>query len=410
MAIEVTLTAGARQNLTSIQATEKLVGRTQGRLSTGLKVSSVVDDAVAFFQGRALGDRAKGFMQTKDGIANGIGSIKAAMDGLSSVEDVIIQMKGLALAAKTESRQDIRHQMYQQYTELRKQLDAIANDCHFNGMNLIGNPASDVSVQLSPAGAEPMATLDIRGISITADTLGLEPATVDVSTANYASDAAVRAKFDNWAAGMIAMTNSGAGPAVATETILSGIGANKALSSGGSWVLLSDADGMMSLDAEDPLNSLTADEQYRAVVALQGYMSSGGNPGDEVYDIGSGLVDGAFTSANYPALTVSMHDYPWESQSHYIGNIDHHIATLDSALRSVRATMAEMGNNIALLQVRDGFAGNAALIATEGAGKMINADLDEEGANMVALQTRAQLGLQALSLAGQADQAVLNLF
>lgn len=102
MPADVPLTATTRQNLGSIQSTEALRGRTQNRLATGLKVASVIDDAIAYFQGRALGDRATGLLETKDGIAGGIGSIKAAMDGLSAIEDIIVQMKGLALAAKSD--------------------------------------------------------------------------------------------------------------------------------------------------------------------------------------------------------------------------------------------------------------------------------------------------------------------
>ena len=45
-----------------------------------------------------------------------------------------------------------------------------------------------------------------------------------------------------------------------------------------------------------------------------------------------------------------------------------------------------------------------------GADNLVLADTNEEGANMLALQTRQQLSTTALSLAAQADQAVLRLF
>ena len=45
-----------------------------------------------------------------------------------------------------------------------------------------------------------------------------------------------------------------------------------------------------------------------------------------------------------------------------------------------------------------------------GADNLVLADTNEEGANMLALQTRQQLSTTALSLASQADQAVLRLF
>ena len=45
-----------------------------------------------------------------------------------------------------------------------------------------------------------------------------------------------------------------------------------------------------------------------------------------------------------------------------------------------------------------------------GADNLVVADLNEEGANLLALQTRQQLSTQALSLASQSDQAILRLF
>ncbi|MBT5297697.1 MAG: flagellin-like protein, partial [Rhodospirillaceae bacterium] len=47
---------------------------------------------------------------------------------------------------------------------------------------------------------------------------------------------------------------------------------------------------------------------------------------------------------------------------------------------------------------------------TAGAGKLTLADLNEEGANLLALQTRQQLGIQSLAFAGQSEQAILGLF
>ena len=48
--------------------------------------------------------------------------------------------------------------------------------------------------------------------------------------------------------------------------------------------------------------------------------------------------------------------------------------------------------------------------AASVADNLVLADTNEEGANMLALQTRQQLSTTALSLASQADQAVLSLF
>ena len=46
----------------------------------------------------------------------------------------------------------------------------------------------------------------------------------------------------------------------------------------------------------------------------------------------------------------------------------------------------------------------------DGAGKLTLAEINEEGANLVALQVRQQLGIQALAFAGQSEQSILQLF
>ncbi|MBA4222747.1 MAG: hypothetical protein C0458_18620, partial [Methylobacterium sp.] len=48
-------------------------------------------------------------------------------------------------------------------------------------------------------------------------------------------------------------------------------------------------------------------------------------------------------------------------------------------------------------------------VLTTGADSLVNADLNQEAASLLALQTRQQLSQQALSLANQADQGVLRL-
>ena len=46
----------------------------------------------------------------------------------------------------------------------------------------------------------------------------------------------------------------------------------------------------------------------------------------------------------------------------------------------------------------------------DGSDQLVVADQNEEAANLLALQTRQQLSTTALSLASQADQAILRLF
>ena len=91
-------------------------------------------------------------------------------------------------------------------------------------------------------------------------------------------------------------------------------------------------------------------------------------------------------------------------------NIDAALAQIDADITTLRGNASTLGSNVALLQTRLDFTERYVNVLEEGAGKLTLADLNEEGANLVALQTRQQLGIQALAFAGQAEQSVLALF
>jgi flagellin-like hook-associated protein FlgL len=91
-------------------------------------------------------------------------------------------------------------------------------------------------------------------------------------------------------------------------------------------------------------------------------------------------------------------------------NIDTALNEIRSATESLRGQAKQLGSNVAILQARLDFTSTYVDILENGAGKLSLADITEEGANLVALQTRQQLGISALAFAGQAEQSVLQLF
>ncbi|WP_419797497.1 MAG: flagellin [Terasakiella sp.] len=86
------------------------------------------------------------------------------------------------------------------------------------------------------------------------------------------------------------------------------------------------------------------------------------------------------------------------------------ISGLDETISNLRSEAAKIAGNVAILQVRSNFTEEYVGVMEGGAGQLTLADLNEEGANLLALQTRQQMGIQALSFAGQSEQAVLGLF
>ncbi len=90
--------------------------------------------------------------------------------------------------------------------------------------------------------------------------------------------------------------------------------------------------------------------------------------------------------------------------------VDATLASLDTALSTLRTQASNFGSNVTVVQTRQDFTKNLINTLQTGADSLVLADTNEEGANMLALQTRQQLSTTALSLANQASQAVLRLF
>ena len=90
--------------------------------------------------------------------------------------------------------------------------------------------------------------------------------------------------------------------------------------------------------------------------------------------------------------------------------IDDDIALLDAAVSTLRKESSKMSNNLSIITARQEFTQGMINTLKDGAAGLTNADMNEEGANMLMLQTRQALGTTSLSLASQAAQSVLRLF
>ena len=137
MSGDISLSMATRQNLLSLQRTTGLIGRTQERLATGLKVNSAIDDALSFFKARNLNIRADDFVKIKEDISNGIAVIRTAVTGLEAIESTLKQMKALAQSAISTPESTTRAKLASQFNELRSQVDNLTEDANFNGVNML---------------------------------------------------------------------------------------------------------------------------------------------------------------------------------------------------------------------------------------------------------------------------------
>lgn len=305
---DITLTASSRNALLSLTETNSLMNRTQDRLTSGLKVSSAIDNAVTYFQAKGLDDRSADFSNRKDQIDQGISSVTAAMNGTTLVDSTLKQMSGIIDSVRTADSAT-RAALGKQFNDLAKQINSAVSDASYQGLNLINNCTANLTVYFNQG--------TTANLKITAQNL-------NQSVLITGMGQCAAAKLSSNATNFI----------------------NKVLSTAG---------------------ATTANLTFSTIMSTA---SLGGSPAAVLNKVQ---------------------------------------AALNAGINKERAASSLLGGNVTFLQSRLDFTTNYMNTLTQGSGKLTLADLNTEGANLVALQTRQQIGIQSLSIAGQAQQAVLSL-
>ena len=88
---DITLTAGIRQNLLSLQQTSRNLTTTQEHLATGRKVNSAADNPSAYFTSQNLTNSANSLSSLLDQIGQGLQTIDAATNGLQGITSLLQQ-------------------------------------------------------------------------------------------------------------------------------------------------------------------------------------------------------------------------------------------------------------------------------------------------------------------------------
>src|SRR5215471_12451302 len=148
MAGSVTLTASVRANLLALQNTAQLLSQTQSRLATGKKVNSALDNPTNFFTASALSSRSGELSNLLDQMANGVNTIQAANNGLTSITNIIQSMQ----ANVTQARQDSSWQS-QTFSINSSAMGTTQKSLTFSGGALTGSVSINLNDNETVAGA-----------------------------------------------------------------------------------------------------------------------------------------------------------------------------------------------------------------------------------------------------------------
>ena len=267
---DIVLTAGVRSNLLQLQKTSNLITATQTKLATGKRVNTALDNPINFFTAQGLSNRASDLSNLLDSMSTAFNTIQAANNGITSITKLVQSAQALVSQAQQTSDTTTRASLATQFASIQSQIDTLAGDSGFNGINLLNG--NNLDVTLNESGS---SSVTITAVTYDSNGLGINNAT------------------NNWA----------------------------------------------------------------------------------------GAADIAAAGTN-----------------------------LTAALTKLRAQAQAFGSSLSTVQIRQDFTKATINTLQTGADALTLADSNEEGANLLALQTRQQLSTTALSLASQASQAVLRLF
>src|SRR5262245_16354937 len=137
MAGEIVLSSGVRQNLLQLQKTADLITATQTKLATGKRVNTALDNPINFFTAQGLQNRAGDLSNLLDSMATGVNTIQAANNGINAITKLVQSAQSLAGQAQQTSDTTIRASLASQFDAIRAQIDQLAGDAGFNGINLL---------------------------------------------------------------------------------------------------------------------------------------------------------------------------------------------------------------------------------------------------------------------------------
>ncbi len=388
---DINLSAAVRSNLSSLQNTATLMAKTQDRLSTGNKVNTALDNPTNFFTASSLNSRAGDLNNLMDSMANGIKTIEAANNGLTAITKNLEAMQ----STLRQARQDKSFETVSYSVEL-------SDAGTFDDDNDATTPAAGTHVIgfLGGAGIEDGTTpgdpleVDISGMT-------LDKAIAEI---NDKLEGKIRASNDN---GKLRIENISTQELTisdeGTETGDLGItsGTNDKIKGN---AVRADLAAQYN-ELRDQLDKLSDDASFNGINLLRGdnLKITFNETGTSSIDIQAKNKE-AVNSANLE-LETTLAAKDMDSDD----DIDGYLDLVKGGLNAIRSQASAFGSNLSIVQNRQDFTKSMINTLETGAGNLTLADMNQEAANMMALQTRQSLASSTLSMANQADQNVLQL-
>jgi flagellin len=398
MSFSVNTNSNALAALQTLNMTQRSLSATQAHINTGYKIGGAKDDASTFAIAQGMRGDIAGLRAVGDSLSLGQATVNVALNAAQSISDKLISLKDKVTQAQSANVDKVAIQ--KDVAALKKEIDDTAAAAQFNGVNLLNTGGTGLQVisSLNRTGA---STVSVAQLTVGQQDLTTTGANLSISTLDVTATAKTQATF-----------TLGATPAIKvgdTFDLQDGNGNHFVFeffdSVAGAAALATKPDATHTVigvgfaaTGGTPDNTQTALSKAFTAMQQQGFSVQVKNTGDFVVG-GNGLQAATYTPSA-AGSTISAAATLGTDQ----------VGMVENAITSVKGVLATLGAFTNQLQSQGDFVKSLSDTLTSGVSTLVDADLAAESASLQALQTKQQLGIQALSIANQQSGAVLSLF
>jgi flagellin len=173
----------AQTNLADVSAR---LGGNFSRLSSGLRIAAAADDAAGLGISERMRAQVRSLQQAGRNASDGISLVQTAEGTLNELNSNLVRMRELAIQASNGTLNDgDRAVINTEFTNLIEEIDRVANQATFNGVNLFDGTTTTLTFQV---GAEAGETIDVTLEDLSSATLGISTDVLTATSAQAALD------------------------------------------------------------------------------------------------------------------------------------------------------------------------------------------------------------------------------
>jgi len=370
--------------LTTLRNINKNLAMVQQEISTGKTVSSARDNAAIWAVSTVMQTDVDSFDAISTSLSLGSSTVAVARGASEQVTGLLQEMKSLIVAAQEDNVD--RTKIQTDIGQLRDQIQTIVDAAQFNGLNLLkGTGSVDILASLDRAAD---GTVTASDIAISRDDISVTGGTAVTATGTITDPASM-------ADGSSTPTTA---TAVIAGTVQEGETYNITNGSDTYYYVARAGDGVNEVAAG--LAAVIGDSIADVSVAVAADTITFTNSGSAAVDLGSSVDD---TSTSGLAAVANIDVTTSAGASSALSAIEGFIQVgIDAA--------AAFGSAQKRIDIQNEFVTTLTDSMKLGIGALTDADMEEASARLQSLQVQQQLGVQALAIANQSSQVLLNLF